>query len=1091
MEQLFHSNYAEASRLISDSLIVNSLKVILRKLRMPSNGRKAMLQARLLDYLSSGYRRRDYNRIKYVYDLVMLENNPPSFEESSAANSHATFQTLFPSAINSHQISTIPSHASTVVDATRTPVSAQRPGPDQQPRPMILTHTRQYTDLISKLVFRRTPFYELKKLMTEPQEIATHQKEARSKYTLRFTFTSEDVEAIQHQNYRVYLLSALIDPTKRPTEYGLDFPQQMEILVNNHFINANVRGVKGKSGSATAPDITKSLTVTMKVANLIEVTVKGNSSPYAMFAYIVHPVSNETIIKRIQSHSLISKKSTVQRIIDDNNDDEIQTLSTVLSLKCPLSYTKMTLPVRSIHCDHIECFDALSFLLLQKQAATWTCPICNKMISFEDLAVDEYSLEIIQKTAAYDIDEIKIESNGSWNIPENTKLLADNEDSSSDSDSHVTRRFDKQQLNENINIVLLSDSEDEIPLPETVSHLNDSNGQAHGVAVNSGTHTTTKVFGHNSNNTNRVNDTGFNNTSNVQNINHISGQGSVLEQNRIPIAVPQECFNQEQRHVPPTSQPSIPLALSTNFSTQNLQISREASRLDEQVQNNQMMFHNQGTISSQSGDPGLHETNQLHSHSASIFVNEQAPANAHSGDPVTNPYLFNNSPSIHQNQVNSAPIAPLSTNITNINSRSLSSDPHQQVSTATAADRNQSLVVNSVPNTAKNSTNNNNNTGDLSVRLLSHQLSSATAAEQIPTIQQTQIASSSRNRDVEQNIQSVTSSQSIRLPDSRTEVSTSSNSSMQPQKSTSDSHVPSQLSFSSLSGLPSPTFPDLDNFSSLPPWETSVFFKFSSSGANKQTKKDQAGSPNSVDASINSAESVNMNSQLLNEASDGMRVNADKEDNVFNNKLQRLREKVINSSSHRRKETTPIDTTAAAAFRIQNENSHRDSLTTISLRSPQSSNKSNSPIDSIIEKSNEISTSEGGVGTNVISNRQLDGLQLHSDKRTTIVTSPVVSNNTIPNPNKNATSNEITASSAVSTKNQPVQLVRPVVAATKRTTTVTGVKTTEPLAAVKAAAVTVLPATEPISTLGSKRNIEVIDLTLSDDEEDQRPPTKR
>ena len=49
MEAQFNSKYYEASRLISDALIVNSLKVILRKLKMQSTGRKAVLQAKLLD----------------------------------------------------------------------------------------------------------------------------------------------------------------------------------------------------------------------------------------------------------------------------------------------------------------------------------------------------------------------------------------------------------------------------------------------------------------------------------------------------------------------------------------------------------------------------------------------------------------------------------------------------------------------------------------------------------------------------------------------------------------------------------------------------------------------------------------------------------------------------------------------------------------------------------------------------------------------------------------------------------------------------------------------------------------------------------
>lgn len=70
-------------------------------------------------------------------------------------------------------------------------------------------------------------------------------------------------------------------------------------------------------------------------------------------------------------------------------DADIIATSMIMSLKCPLSTLRMVLPCRSTICSHNQCFDAASFLQLQEQGPTWTCPICNKIISFEALVVDE------------------------------------------------------------------------------------------------------------------------------------------------------------------------------------------------------------------------------------------------------------------------------------------------------------------------------------------------------------------------------------------------------------------------------------------------------------------------------------------------------------------------------------------------------------------------------------------------------------------------------------------------------------------------------------------------------------------------------
>lgn len=95
------------------------------------------------------------------------------------------------------------------------------------------------------------------------------------------------------------------------------------------------------------------------------------------------------------------------------DDPDIEVGSSVMSLKDPISTLKINTPCRSTLCTHNRCFDGESFLQLQEQAPTWTCPICNKIISFEALAVDEYVQDILDKVSK-DTDQVTVEPNGEW-----------------------------------------------------------------------------------------------------------------------------------------------------------------------------------------------------------------------------------------------------------------------------------------------------------------------------------------------------------------------------------------------------------------------------------------------------------------------------------------------------------------------------------------------------------------------------------------------------------------------------------------------------------------------------------------------------
>lgn len=105
-----------------------------------------------------------------------------------------------------------------------------------------------------------------------------------------------------------------------------------------------------------------------------------------------------------------------------------------MSLKCPLSTLRIQVPCRSIICTHNQCFDASSFLELQKQAPTWTCPVCSKSTSFESLQVDQFVhpqvyilctlsdsfnryVDDILQTTSSQIDQVTVEPNGVWSTP--------------------------------------------------------------------------------------------------------------------------------------------------------------------------------------------------------------------------------------------------------------------------------------------------------------------------------------------------------------------------------------------------------------------------------------------------------------------------------------------------------------------------------------------------------------------------------------------------------------------------------------------------------------------------------------------------
>ena len=115
------------------------------------------------------------------------------------------------------------------------------------------------------------------------------------------------------------------------------------------------------------------------------------------------------------------------------HDSEIEATSSIMSLKCPLSTLRIDVPCRSTVCTHNQCFDATSFLQLQEQAPTWSCPICNKNVAFDALEVDQYVDDILRSTSK-SVEQVIIEPNGQWHRVSEGRTTPDTEKRNGPSD---------------------------------------------------------------------------------------------------------------------------------------------------------------------------------------------------------------------------------------------------------------------------------------------------------------------------------------------------------------------------------------------------------------------------------------------------------------------------------------------------------------------------------------------------------------------------------------------------------------------------------------------------------------------------------
>ncbi|KAK6462132.1 PINIT domain-containing protein [Scheffersomyces coipomensis] len=425
------------TKLRINKMKVAELKDICRSMEIKLTGKRQELVDRITMYFNQGVEHSDPVRLLSVRTIVLKRCNGSNLPP---------YKQLY-NAIKSGEY------------------KADEQTEDQEDESIHKHDTRAYRG--HSLYFKDNPFYRLRRLVHgSPQLCPASKNKATITYSFILNAEENNFLSSKDESYRFYFLCGMrASDSPSSGDVLIQYPTPCELHVNGTQVVQQFKGIKGKVGTSKPADIT-SLLKSAPTSNKIHFIYTQTSEDFLGYIYIVQLVPVESILAQILSRPHIHKSTTLQKILSQQDDEEIEISNSTISLRDPVSYTRLKHPVQSIACKHTQCFDAAIFLEAQLQVPTWSCPFCQVKVNFDDLAVSDYFMDILSSIDS-NVNSVIIQSDGTW--------LAEHEadDLSDDSDDDVRHPFSRGSSNvpqiEAIEI-LDSDSEpeDEAQVPPAV-----------------------------------------------------------------------------------------------------------------------------------------------------------------------------------------------------------------------------------------------------------------------------------------------------------------------------------------------------------------------------------------------------------------------------------------------------------------------------------------------------------------------------------------------------------------------------------------------------------------------------------------------
>ncbi|CAH2351614.1 hypothetical protein CLIB1423_04S02036 [[Candida] railenensis] len=433
--------YNETLRIIGLMKVPN-LKDLARALGLIVGGKKSDLFDRIFTELERARTNHDFIAIAVVRILILkiLQNSPlPRYSAlhgalTAGVFSYSPVETTVPESLIPRGVSIFKSpvpwsnsNANSTSQNTSSTVRTHGNGAVRPSAAVIRQETASYKGHV--LYFRESPFYRLKRMIHGAPQVAPP---CSSRGTSSHKFILNDIETNLlfgdgsgpgPENVDCLILCGIANPRTASTSSAyIQFPHPVELRVNGTLVKDGVKGIKNKLGTATPAKITNLIKKSPQL-NQIEMVYLDTKESYLFYCYIVENVSSSEILDRVLSNRHIHYNATTSQIQkeyagvdgDDDDDDDIIVATHSISLRDPVTRARMNYPCKSIFCEHIQCFDALAYIQLQSQVPTWQCPICNKDVNVNDLAISDYYHEILRMTDS-EVDNVSLLTDGSWEV---------------------------------------------------------------------------------------------------------------------------------------------------------------------------------------------------------------------------------------------------------------------------------------------------------------------------------------------------------------------------------------------------------------------------------------------------------------------------------------------------------------------------------------------------------------------------------------------------------------------------------------------------------------------------------------------------
>jgi E3 SUMO-protein ligase PIAS1 len=292
------------------------------------------------------------------------------------------------------------------------------------------------TTIYLPLRWRKSPFYTVESVLVATKLNVC--REHRNTVSSTISWKAEQLALLRgDSNMRVMVYCGERPSPPSSETVDIAFPQQIEIKVNGHDVKANFRGIKKKPGSTNPVDVTAFVrTRDIHGAAKVEITYALTDRIYDVAIVLAKRADVEDLVQKVKAGRVISKERVLQEMKSRAEDDDIVAGPTIMSLKDSVSYLRIQVPCRGTQCKHYNCFDLHSFLEMQKQAPLWTCPICDKHASFENVVLDKYFEDILER-APRNVDSVTVQPDGIWSAdaPVSNKRQRDDDSDDSDDDS--------------------------------------------------------------------------------------------------------------------------------------------------------------------------------------------------------------------------------------------------------------------------------------------------------------------------------------------------------------------------------------------------------------------------------------------------------------------------------------------------------------------------------------------------------------------------------------------------------------------------------------------------------------------------------